>query len=62
MNEAVSRLTMEDKLPFPNVGEGLTAAHEMADVVVLTGANYEAVMEEWDTWGLLADVDQVLSQ
>ena len=62
VNDAVSRLTMEDKLPFPHVGEGLTAAHEAADVVVLSGANHDALQEEWEYWGLMSDVDMILSQ
>ena len=53
---------MEDKVPFPNVGEGLTAAHEAADVAVLSGSNRQAMVDEWDCWGLLSDVDLALSQ
>lgn len=62
VNAAVARLSMDDMPPFPGVSEGITAAHEVADVVVLSGSNHDAVMEEWDTWGLLQDVDLVVSQ
>lgn len=31
-------------------------------MVVLTGANHDAVVEEWESWGMLQDVDLVLSQ
>ena len=62
VNAAVGKLTMDDKIPFPRVEEGLEAAHAFADVIILSGANHDALVEEWDTYAMLENVDLVLSQ
>ena len=48
--------------PFAVVKEALAAAHEQADVVVVSSANPEAVREEWRRFGLLEHVDLLCTQ
>ncbi len=62
VNEAVNTLPEEEKNPFPGVVQGLRAAHEFADVAVVSSANREAVEEEWNRCGLLEFVDILLCQ
>ena len=42
--------------------EGLAFAHEYADVAIVSSANLQAVLEEWEMYGLLEHVDIVLAQ
>ena len=42
--------------------EALAAAHDQADVVVVSSANPEAVREEWRRFGLLPHVDLLCTQ
>ena len=53
---------MEDKKPFPNVKEGLRAAHVFADVAIVADDDREAVLEEWERCALLDDVDVMCCQ
>ncbi len=62
VNEAVNTLSEDEKKPFPGVAEGLRAAHEFADIAVVSSANREAVEEEWKRCGLLDFVDILLCQ
>ncbi len=62
VNHAIDGLTDEEKRPFSGVKEALEAAHKMADVAIVSSANREAVMEEWEKYGLLDYVDVVLAQ
>ena len=52
VNEAVTKLPGELKKPFAGAREGLLAAHEAADVAIVSSANKEAVKEEWEKFGL----------
>lgn len=61
-NLAIDALTAEEKQPFSGVLETLRAMHEVADIAVVSSANKEAVMEEWERCGLLAYVDYVCAQ
>jgi len=62
VNAAINALPEESKLPFPLAKEGLAHAHTMADVAIVSSANLDAVLEEWEKHGLLDHVDIVLSQ
>ena len=62
VNESINRLPEEVKLPFPLAKEGLMAAHGSCDVAIVSSANLGAVLEEWQTHGLLDHVDVVMSQ
>ncbi len=62
VNESITNLPDEAKLPFPLVKEALEFAHGCADVAIVSSANLGAVLEEWETHGLLDHVDVVMSQ
>ncbi|MBQ9746468.1 MAG: HAD hydrolase-like protein [Clostridia bacterium] len=62
VNKAIAELPEEEKLPFPPAKEALAFAHEKADVAIVSSANIDAVLEEWDKHGLLEHTDIVLSQ
>ena len=62
VNQSISELPEETKKPFEGVAEGLKAAHESADVAIVSSANLEAVVEEWQKHGLMDSVDVCLTQ
>lgn len=62
VNIAIDALPAEDKKPFPGASESLAAAHIFADVAVVSSANREAVLEEWDRCNLLDHVDVLCCQ
>ena len=62
VNQAIDQLPFEVKKPFKGVREGLKAAHEYADVVIVSSANRQAVVEEWQEYGLLEYVDEIMAQ
>ena len=62
VNESITSLPEESKLPFPLVKEALEFAHRYADVAIVSSANLGAVLEEWQTHGLLDHVDVIMSQ
>ena len=62
VNESITALPEESKLPFPLVKEALEYAHCYADVAIVSSANLGAVLEEWQTHGLLDHVDVIMSQ
>ena len=62
VNQAIERLSFELKKPFEGVREGLKAAHEYADVVIVSSANRQAVVEEWQEYGLLEYADEIMAQ
>ena len=62
VNHAITLLPDEKKLPFPMAREALAFAHERADVAIVSSANLDAVLEEWEKYGLLEHTDIVLSQ
>ncbi|MCC8167819.1 MAG: HAD family hydrolase [Clostridiales bacterium] len=62
VNESINRLPQEEKLPFAGVKEALAQAHESADVAIVSSANLDAVLEEWELYGLLENTDIVLAQ
>lgn len=62
VNAAIERLPDEAKQPFAGAAAGLKAAHRVADVAVVSSANRDAVLAEWQEHGLLEHVDIVLAQ
>jgi len=62
VNEAITRLPEDLKIPFPGAGAGLAAAAQVADVAVVSSANRDAVEEEWEKYGLLANANILLAQ
>jgi len=62
VNESITRLPEELKVPFPGAGNGLAAAAKVADVAVVSSANRDAVEEEWEKYGLLKYTDILLAQ
>lgn len=62
VNEGINKLEDSDKKPFGGVLEGLKAAHQIADIAVVSSANKEAVIEEWERCGLTEYVDVLCCQ
>lgn len=62
VNRRIKGLPVEQKKAFSGVKDGLLAARAWADLVIVSSANSQAVMEEWREQGLLELVDLVLSQ
>ena len=62
VNEAINALPFEVKKPFEGVKEALEYAHQFVDIAIVSSANYEAVIEEWELYGLLEHVDIVMAQ
>ena len=62
VNAGINELPFEVKKPFEGVKEGLAYAHQFADVAIVSSANLQAVLEEWELYGLLEHVDIVMSQ
>ena len=62
VNAAIVQLDEALKVPYDGAKEGLAAAHDFADVAMVSSANRDAVEEEWGKFGLLAHTDIVLAQ
>lgn len=62
VNTSINELPFEVKKPFEGVKEGLAYAHRFADVAIVSSANLQAVLEEWELYGFLEHVDIVMSQ
>jgi len=62
VNASINELPEESKLPFPMAKEALAFAHERADIAIVSSANLDAVLEEWQKHGLLEHTDIVLTQ
>lgn len=62
VNASINRLDDSEKLPFEGVREALASAHEKVDVAIVSSANPDAVLEEWERYGLLSHTDIVLAQ
>lgn len=62
VNESITKLPEGSKLPFDGVKEALAFAHQYADVAIVSSANSDAVLEEWEQHGLLPHTDIVLAQ
>ena len=62
VNESIDKLPDDVKIPFDGAKAGLEKAHTLADVAVVSSANREAVLEEWERFDLLASTDVTLTQ
>ena len=62
VNASINRLPENAKLPFEKAKEALKYAHQYADVAIVSSANLDAVLEEWEKHGLLCHTDIVLAQ
>lgn len=62
VNKQIDELKDEEKQHFNGVVEALGKVSEFADIVVLSSANYEAIIEEWGNYNLLKNVDGIFSQ
>ena len=62
VNAAIVELDEALKVPYEGAKEGLAAAHQFADVAMVSSANRDAVEEEWGKFGLLEHTDIVLAQ
>ena len=62
VNRGITALPWEVKKAFAGVAEGFDAVRPFADIVIVSSANRDAVMEEWEKFGLLDRVDLVLCQ
>ncbi len=62
VNAAIVKLPEELKVPYDGAKEGLSTAHNFADVAMVSSANRDAVEEEWGKFGLLEHTDIVLAQ
>lgn len=62
VNASINRLSDDEKVPFEGVKEALAYAHEHADVAIVSSANLDAVLEEWERFHLLEHTDIVLAQ
>ena len=62
VNAAIVELDESLKVPYDGAKKGLAAAHQFADVAMVSSANRDAVEEEWGKFGLLEHTDIVLAQ
>ena len=62
VNASIVELDEALKVPHNGAKEGLAAAHQFADVAMVSSANRDAVEEEWGKFGLLEHTDIVLAQ
>lgn len=62
VNARIRTLEEADKQPFAGVKEALAYAHQFADIAIVSSANLQAVLEEWEAHGLLEHTDIVLAQ
>ena len=62
VNKAITELPPEEVRPFPLAREALELAHGRTDVAIVSSANLDAVLEEWEKHGLLPHTDVVLAQ
>ncbi len=62
VNEAINLLSDDEKIPFKGVAEGIKEAKKFADIAIVSSANEQAVLDEWEKHNLLENVDIVLTQ
>ena len=62
VNVAIRLLPEEKIKPFDGVKKALEYAHIQADIAVVSSANHDAVLNEWEKHGLLPNTDVVLTQ
>mgnify|MGYP005810523979 CR=1 FL=1 len=62
VNGSMKMISEKNKQPFDGVREALEAAEQVADIVIVTAANREEIVDEWKYYDLLKHVSLVLSQ
>ena len=62
VNAEIKKLPFETKKPFEGVKDALEFAHKYADIAIVSSANRQAVVEEWENYGLLDYVDIIMAQ
>ena len=62
VNASIKKLPNEEKKAFAGVKEALQKVKEEANIAVVSSANREAVLEEWEEHGLLEYVDVIFAQ
>lgn len=62
VNRSINSIPDEKKLPFELAREALEFAHKYADVAIVSSANLDAVLEEWEKYHLIEHTDIVLAQ
>lgn len=62
VNQGIQALDGKEKLPFPGVKEALAQARDFADLAVVSSANRQAVVEEWEAHGLMPYMKEVMAQ
>lgn len=62
VNCEITLLPESEKKPFDGVKDALAYAHQHADIAIVSSANLQAVLEEWEMYGLLNHTDIVLAQ
>lgn len=62
VNEKIQMLKEKEKRPFSGVKEALLYAHRFADIAIVSSANLQAVIQEWEMHELLEHTDIVLAQ
>ena len=62
VNASIQTLPESEKKPFAGAKESLAAAAQVADVAIVSSANRDAVLAEWQANGLLDHVNIVLAQ
>jgi phosphoglycolate phosphatase-like HAD superfamily hydrolase len=62
VNASINELPESEIKPFPFVKDALALAHKKADIAIVSSANYDAVINEWEKHDLLEHTDIVLAQ
>lgn len=62
VNKGINELSDDEKLAYPGAKEGISVAHAIVDVAIVSSANLQAVVEEWELNKLLEHTDIVLAQ
>lgn len=62
VNHEINEIDEKNKKPFDGVAEALAIAASVADIVVVSSANRDALEKEWYEHKLLQNVDLILAQ
>ena len=62
VNKSIKALDESLIKPFKNAKEAIRDAKDYCDIVVVSSANREAVINEWERYGILKYTDDVMAQ
>ncbi|HIS57382.1 MAG: HAD family hydrolase [Lachnospiraceae bacterium] len=62
VNSRIKELPEEGKKPFEGVKEALEEIHKYADIAIVSSANRQAVLDEWEKEHILEYTDVVMAQ